>query len=207
VPTGTVVALVGGNGAGKSTVVAALAGTVPLTGGRVLLDGREVTRLWPHQRAAAGLRVVPDVGNVFPGLTVAQNLAQFARGGDVAAALAVFPELGRHLEQAAGTLSGGERQMLALARLLVRPGRCLVLDEPVRALSPGAIARAYAALRSQATPDRAVLIVDAPRPELLALAGIVYVLRRGVVGWAGEPVELTPAQRQAVLAERPAHAR
>lgn len=195
-PNGVVTALVGRNGAGKSSVVRCFAGLLALRAGALRWDGRDVTSLSPSERARAGMTVVPDERGVFPGMTVEENLRLFAGGGPLDAAgvdraLDVFPELGRHLDQPAGTMSGGERQMLALSRVFIRPGRAVLVDELSRGLSRDATARCYSALADLAGPDRALVVVEQYVDDVLRIAGLVYVLTRGVVTFAGEPGELS----------------
>jgi branched-chain amino acid transport system ATP-binding protein len=191
-PVGSVVALLGRNGAGKSSALSVLAGTLPLRSGHVRLDGRDITRLTSHQRARLGITVVPDEPNVFAALSVADNLALFARGGSTDPAYATFPELSARRDQHAGTLSGGERQMLALARIVLRPTPVLLLDEVSRGLAPTVVTRLYEVIAGLRSPTRTIVAVEQHRDELLALADLVYVLRRGELAWAGTPAELVP---------------
>jgi branched-chain amino acid transport system ATP-binding protein len=190
-PAGSVVALLGRNGAGKSTLLRVLAGTMGLQSGAILWRGRDITGVPAFARAADGLALVPDERNVFADLSVAENLDVFAAGGAVDPALEVFPELGNLLDQRAGTLSGGERQMLALSRVLVRPAGAILLDEVSRGLSPGVVARLSDAIAGLAGPHRVVVIVEQYLHDVLHLADTVYVLRRGEVTFAGEPSELS----------------
>jgi branched-chain amino acid transport system ATP-binding protein len=189
-PFGTTVALVGPNGGGKSTLLRALAGLVRVRAGDVLLDGAPVPAGPAHRRAAAGFTLVPGDRNVFPSLTVAETLRLFAGGGPVVAALETFPELEGLLERRGDELSGGERQMVALAHGLLRPGRVLMVDELSQGLSVGARRRAYDALAGLAAPDRLIVVVEQYVEGALAVADLVYVLDRGRVRFAGEPAEL-----------------
>jgi branched-chain amino acid transport system ATP-binding protein len=189
-PAGSVVALIGRNGAGKSTVLRCLAGLVPLRTGVLRLDGHDITRTVAYERAAAGMTLIPDEHGTFADLTVAENLEVLGSGRPPAEALAVFPELGDRLAQRAGTLSGGEQQMLALSRLFMRPGRVVLVDELSRGLSPAVTARCYAALGGLVGPERIVVIVEQYLHEVMRLADIVYVMARGEVAFAGEPSEL-----------------
>ena len=193
-----VTALLGRNGAGKTTTLSVLAGTVPLRSGRVRFAGHDISRWSTHRRRRAGITLVPDEPNVFATLTVADNLTLFAEGGPTDGAYVTFPELRGLGDRRAGRLSGGERQMLALSRVLVRPTPVILLDEVSRGLAPAAVQRLYAALASMRSPERIIVVVDQYRDELLGLADIVYVLRRGELAWAGEPAELRG---------RPLHAR
>ena len=146
-PTGAVVAVVGRNGAGKTTLLRTIAGTLPLNSGTVCWQGRDVTNQTAQQRATVGLTFVPDENNVFVSLTVAENLALFGGDAPLDPVLTTFPELRALLDRRAGTLSGGEQQMLVLCRALLRPGRVVLLDEVSRGLSPTVQPRLYSAYR------------------------------------------------------------
>jgi branched-chain amino acid transport system ATP-binding protein len=189
-PAGSVVALVGRNGAGKTTALRCLAGLVPLRAGSVRHDGDDITRISAQRRATDGLMLVPDEHGVFGELTVAENLAVLGSGHAIDPVLELFPELAGHLEQPAATLSGGEQQMLALSRLFLRPGYAVLVDELSRGLSPAVTARCYAALGDVASPERVVVIVEQYLHDVIRLADIVYVMARGRVTFAGEPTEL-----------------
>jgi branched-chain amino acid transport system ATP-binding protein len=189
VPTGAVTALVGPNGAGKSTLLgwcAAAVGTATAMG-RLDLAGAEATS-WPTARlAAAGLRLVPSGPNIFPGLTVLENLRAT---GDPAAALELFPELRPLAAQRGATLSGGERQLLAVASALTGDWRVLLVDEPVQGIANALAARVYRELGRAATGDRAVLVTDPLPGRALRVADFVWQLDRGRVVFAGEAAEL-----------------
>ncbi|MET9615665.1 ABC transporter ATP-binding protein [Kitasatospora indigofera] len=188
-PAGRVTVLLGRNGSGRTTALRALAGDVPVSAGRVLWEGRDVTALDAHRRAAAGLAYVPAERGVFGSLTVAQNLAL---SGD-APVDRYFPELARLLHRRAGTLSGGEQQMVAVGRALAARPRLLLLDEPGRGLAPAVAARLHGALFELAAAGRTVVLAEqAPLPSL-GRAAVVHVLRRGRVAFSGEPGELGPA--------------
>jgi len=189
-PAGTIVALVGRNGAGKSTVLRCLAGLVRLRSGSVRWEGVDINDRSPYERAAAGMTLVPDRQGVFATLTVRENLALVAPDGDLDPALAVFPELADRMGQRAGTLSGGEQQMLALSRAFLRPGRVLLLDEVSLGLSPALTMRVYEALRQLVAEGRVIVMVEQYLEDVLRFARVVYVLTRGEVSFAGEPAEL-----------------
>jgi branched-chain amino acid transport system ATP-binding protein len=189
-PFGCVVALVGPNGAGKSTLLRMLAGLVRLRGGEVLLDDRPLAAGPTHRRARDGIALVPAEGNVFPSLTVAETLRLFADDRPLQPVLDAFPELEALLDRRCDTLSGGERQMVALGRALLRPGRVLMVDEPSTGLSVSARTRAYRALAALRGPERVIVVVEQYVDEALAVADLVHVLDRGVVRFAGEPAEL-----------------
>lgn len=203
-PFGCTVALVGANGGGKSTVLRVLAGLVRTRSGEVLLDGEPLPSGPAHRRAAAGFTLVPADRNVFPSLTVAEALQLFGGGERIEPALATFPELEAFLDRRCDTLSGGERQMVALAHGLLRPGRVLMLDELSQGLSVGARRRAYEAVAALAAPDRLIVVVEQYIEEALAVADLVYVLDRGRVRFAGEPTELEGADTAPVPGGQPA---
>ncbi len=195
-PPGAVVALVGRNGAGKSSALRCLAGLLPLRSGRVRWFGEDVTSLAVQQRAQRGVTLVPDTLGSFLDLTVGENLALFAGHGVSAAhdaaepALRLFPELRGRLAQRAGTLSGGEQQMLALSRAFLRPGRALLLDEVSHGLSPAVTDRVYDALGGLRSAERSIVVVEQYLETVLRVADTVYVLTRGSVTFAGPPAEL-----------------
>ena len=190
VPRGGVAALFGANGAGKTTLLRAIAGTIPLTAGRVMCDGVRLDSFAPHERARRGVVLVPEGRGVFPGLTVAENLR--AAGPDTAAApaLDLFPRLRERLGQRADTLSGGEQQMLALARAMVMRPRVLLLDEVSRGLAPSVVVTLGQSLRALVDTGVSVLIVEQHGGYALDLADVCYVLDRGEVTFTGEPHEL-----------------
>jgi branched-chain amino acid transport system ATP-binding protein len=191
-PAGSVVLLVGRNGAGKSSVLRCLAGLLRIRSGTLRWAGQDVTHLTPYQRAKNGMALIPDEHAVFADMTVRENLQLFARSLPLDPALAVFPELAGRLDQPAGTLSGGEQQMLALSHTFVRPLPVMLLDEVSRGLSPAVTARCYDALAELCRPDRTLVIVEQYIEDVLRLADLVYVLTRGEVTFAGEPGELQP---------------
>jgi len=183
VESGALVAVLGPNGAGKSTLLKVIMGLVLPRAGEVRFDGRDTTRIPPEERVALGMGYVPQVANVFPSLTVRENLAvSLPRGGArdaVDAALAWFPALREKLGLRAGVLSGGERQMLAIARALVRRPRLLLLDEPTAALAPRvarAIMEEILKIRAAGT---AVLVVEQNARLALRVADRAYVLEMG----------------------------
>ncbi|MER7703673.1 ATP-binding cassette domain-containing protein [Kitasatospora sp. NPDC097605] len=192
VPSGRVTVLLGRNGAGRTSVLHALAGLVRPAAGRVVWRGRDVTALGVHQRVRLGLALVPAERAVFPSLTVAEHLAVGARprGGATDEALELFPELSALLPRRAGTLSGGQQQLIAVARALTAAPRLLLLDEPDRGLAPAVAARLHAhLLSSAAATGRTVVLTAQSLPPTLAGAGAVYALHRGEVSFSGEPGE------------------
>ncbi|GHE94177.1 ABC transporter ATP-binding protein [Streptomyces longispororuber] len=182
--------LLGRNGSGRTTALRALAGAVPLSGGAVVWDGADVTRLRAHERARRGLCFVPDRQAVFGTLTVRENLELAHARGDVTAALEAYPELRPLLARRAGTLSGGEQRMLALSRALLSAARAVLADEPTQGMSPAVASRTYALLGGL---DACVVLAEQRLPPgLRARAGravVVYELRRGEVVFRGEAAE------------------
>jgi len=195
VPTGRISAVLGPNGAGKTTLLRTLAGLITPAGGTVRWRGRDVTRRLAYRRARDGLLLVPDEGGVFADLTVADNVAVFAAGRPAetafAAVVEAFPVLGERRDQLAGTLSGGEQQMLALSRALARPFRLLLIDELSRGLAAPLVTQLYRVLTGLAeSTDAAIVLVEQDSAAVLPIARVVYVLRRGAVVFAGEPADL-----------------
>ncbi|NUU24163.1 MAG: ABC transporter ATP-binding protein [Streptomycetaceae bacterium] len=189
-PAGAVTAVLGRNGAGRSTLLRTLAGLLSPATGRIEWDGRDITRWTASERARHGLALIPDGHGVFAGLPVRDNLRVFAGGGPVDPALDAFPVLRTRLGQRAGTLSGGEQQMLAVSRALLRPSRVLLLDELSQGLAPRVVAQLYEVVTQLAAGNRTVVLVEQYAGEALRRADVAYVLRRGRVAFAGEAGEL-----------------
>ncbi|MFF7772191.1 ATP-binding cassette domain-containing protein [Streptomyces massasporeus] len=178
--------LLGRNGSGRTTALRALAGTVPLSGGAVLWDGADVTRVPAYERARRGMCLVPERRAVFGSLTVRENLELAAP--DPSVALDAYPQLRPLLRRRAGTLSGGEQRMLALSRALLARARVVLVDEPAQGMSPAVAARTYALLGAL---DACVVVAEQRLPPALrGRPAIVYELRRGAVVFAGEAGEL-----------------
>ena len=192
VPEGALVALLGANGAGKSTLLKAIAGLVPLESGTMRFRGAALDGP-SHNRADLGVCLIPEGRGIFPNLTVADNL-RVALGDDdarVAEAVNHFPVLGERMSQLAGTLSGGEQQMLALARAVgARPG-LLMADELSLGLAPLLVETIMSTLEHvHREQGLTVLLVEQYATHALRLADLVYLLDRGRLVWAGEPGEL-----------------
>jgi branched-chain amino acid transport system ATP-binding protein len=202
VPEGATVALLGPNGAGKSTLLKVLAGLHKAERGRVLFRGRDVTG-WPaHRRARAGLLLLPEGRAIFPGLSVADNLRlSGAEGAAAERVLRAFPVLGERRGQTAGTLSGGEQQMLALARAMAVESPMVMLDEPSLALAPRLVDEVFLAIARLRDEGRTILLVEQYVGRALDLADVAYVMRKGRIEFAGEPGELRddPALSRAYL--------
>ncbi|WP_282701525.1 ATP-binding cassette domain-containing protein [Streptomyces sp. CC219B] len=178
--------LLGRNGSGRTTVLRALAGAVPLSGGAVVWDGTDVTRVPAHERARRGLCLVPERQAVFGSLTVRENLELTTPAYD--RALEAYPPLESLLPRRAGTLSGGEQRMLALSRALLSRARVLLVDEPVQGMSPAVATRTYELL---AASEACVVVAEQRLPPVLRdRPALVYELRRGAVVFSGEAREL-----------------
>ncbi|HUF86012.1 MAG TPA: ABC transporter ATP-binding protein [Thermohalobaculum sp.] len=192
---GEVVALMGRNGMGKTTSIRSILRLTPHARGRIVFEGRDLAGLPPHRAARLGLGLVPEGRRCFPNLTVAENLAATERPGpwDRAAVERLFPRLAERRGQMAGTLSGGEQQMLAIGRALMTNPRLLILDEATEGLAPTIRAEIWAALRRLKAEGEAILIVDKTLKELLPLAERCVILERGRTVWRGAPGELTQA--------------
>jgi branched-chain amino acid transport system ATP-binding protein len=193
VPEGRVVALLGPNGAGKSTLLRVASGLLPPARGRLELDGHDVTTARPSRLSALGLCHIPEGRAIFPSMTVAENLKLLGSAGQTDAverACDAFPVLSNRLTQIAGTMSGGEQQMLALTRAYLTTQRYVLLDEVSMGLAPIVVDQIFEFLRRLADAGTALLIVEQYVAKALELADIVYVLARGDVSFCGEPGEL-----------------
>ena len=198
VDPGEVVSVVGPNGSGKSTLLKALIGVVQVLGGRVLWEGREVTNWSPDAAARAGVGYVPQVDDVFAPLTVKENLEMGGYllpvrevPGRITHVLDVFPQLSRMLSRRAGRLSGGERKMLAMGRVLMLQPRAFVLDEPTANLAP-ALANMVLEdhIRQLSATGASVLIVEQRARAVLAISDRTYVMAGGRCQLEGTPAEL-----------------
>lgn len=201
VAAGEVVALMGRNGMGKSTTLRAILRLLRSTRGALRFDGRDLTPLTPTRAARLGLGLVPEGRRLFPNLTVAENLIATARPGpwDRAGVERLFPRIAERRRQMAGTLSGGEQQMVAIARALMTNPRLLLLDEATEGLAPAIRAEIWAALRRLKAEGEAILIVDKTLAELLPLADRAVILENGRSVWTGPPATLDPATAARLL--------
>jgi branched-chain amino acid transport system ATP-binding protein len=186
VGAGELVVLLGPNGAGKSTLVKAMAGLVPVFSGHVRLAGEDITGLPAHRIVYRGLAFVPQTENVFAAMSVAENLAlsghilpRAARRRRVTAVHELFPDLARQRRLLAGRLSGGQRQMLAIARALMIEPRVLMLDEPSAGLSPKLVETVFARLQAVRRSGVAILLVEQNARAALAIGDRAYVLAEG----------------------------
>ncbi|AUB82907.1 ABC transporter ATP-binding protein [Candidatus Thiodictyon syntrophicum] len=189
VTQGEVVCLIGANGAGKTTTMRALAGLLPAAAGTIRYAGSEVTGLPVHRRARLGISLVPEGRGVFPRLTVAENLQMGAYfrtdmagiAADLARVYGLFPRLEERRAQTGGTLSGGEQQMLAIARALMSRPRLLLLDEPSMGLAPLAVQTIFATIRLIADQGMTLLLVEQNARLALEVSGRGYVLEGGLI--------------------------
>ena len=202
VGAGEIVTLLGANGSGKSTTLRAISGLVRPSTGRVVFDGRDITRAAPDAIVAAGVGHVPEGREIFPEFTVHENLLvgghTVPRAGVAEATereFALFPVLRERARQLAGTLSGGEQQMLAIARaLMIRP-RLLLLDEPSLGLSPRLAREIFAVIARLSAEGATILLVEQNARRALALASRAYVLETGRVVVSGPARELAADPR------------
>ena len=194
VPPSSVVALLGPNGAGKTTLLRVASGLLRPTHGQLMVDGQDLTGASPHRLMQAGVCHVPEGRGVFPSLSVRDNLLlQSIKGQEgeaVDKAVTAFPRLGERLGQLAGTMSGGEQQMLALARAYVQQPRFVLLDEVSMGLAPKVVDVIFEFLAVLAAQGTALLLVEQYVTRALAAANYVYLLGRGEIVFAGEPGEL-----------------
>lgn len=193
---GEIVGMIGPNGAGKSTFVKTVFGLVPLRSGHVTFDGKDIGRAPPHELVASGIGYVPQLANVFPSLTVEENLRMglYLRPRvweeRLAAVSELFPILGQRGEQRAGLLSGGERQMLAMGRALMMDPALLLLDEPSAGLAPNMQDLVFDRVRTIAEAGVSILMVEQNARRCLQIADRAYVLDQGLNAYTGEGRDL-----------------
>jgi branched-chain amino acid transport system ATP-binding protein len=211
VEPGELVCLIGANGAGKTTTLRAVTGLVRSAGGLIMYDGQDIGRLRPHEIARRGLALVPEGRGVFAQLSIEENLAMgaYARSdkagvaADVERAFALFPRLKERRRQTAGTLSGGEQQMLAISRALMSRPKLLLLDEPSMGLAPLMVEKIFEVIRAIAAEGVTLLLVEQNARLALEVSHRGYVLEGGLVTISGPARELLgdPRIREAYLGE------
>ena len=197
VNAGEIVALLGSNGAGKSTLNNTVCGLVPTWAGRVRFDGADLTGAHYRRVVQAGLIQVPEGRRIFPNLTVRENLelgsftrAREYRARNLERVFGTFPRLAERVAQKAGTMSGGEQQMLAIGRGLMAEPRLLILDEPSLGLSPLLVEELFALIRRLHGEGLSVLLVEQNVGQSLEIADRAYVLENGAIRFQGRPAEL-----------------
>jgi len=196
---GEVVTIIGANGAGKSTLLKSIVGLEPVASGKVLIDGKDCTYVAGHKRGGLGVAMSPEGRGVFPDQTVRENLALGAYSrkdraarteGEIEREFARFPRLKERQHQLAGTLSGGEQQMLAISRALMSDPRLLLLDEPSLGLAPLIIKDIFAAIRQLRESGLTILLVEQMAKQALGVADRAYVLETGCITLEGSGREL-----------------
>ncbi|MGH8682105.1 MAG: ABC transporter ATP-binding protein [Burkholderiales bacterium] len=201
---GEIVTLIGANGAGKSTTMRGVAGAMLPRRGKIMFDGKNVTRMPAHARALAGIALVPEGRRVFPALSVRENLEmggfKFRRDrkrmrAQIERMLEMFPPLRERASQAAGTLSGGEQQMLALSRALISEPRLLCMDEPSLGLAPLVVEDIFKSIRAANASGTSILLVEQNARYALETATRGYVLQTGTIIAAGACADLKQDER------------
>ena len=187
VDEGEIVSLIGANGAGKTTTLKTISGLRPLTSGRILFNGQDISKTPGHKRVLLGIGQSPEGRGVFPGMTVQENLLMgaYTRKDDLAADLeevyGLFPRLAERKTQFGGTMSGGEQQMIAIGRALMTKPKVLLLDEPSMGLAPMLIAQIFDIIREINKRGTTVLLVEQNAQQALKLSDRAYVLETGTV--------------------------
>ena len=200
VAPGEMVTLMGRNGMGKTTTLKVISGTLPVWQGNVRYDGKRIDGRSPYEIARSGVTLVPEGRGIFPGLDVRENLDIGVRAADSGAGegrkerleqvLETFPRLRERLSQRAGTLSGGEQQMLALSRAVVGEARVVLVDEASMGLSPIMVDQVFEFMTRITAAGTSLLVVEQYVHRALEIAGHVYLLNRGQVAFSGSPADL-----------------
>ena len=191
VDEGEIVTLIGANGAGKTTTMKTVSGVRPVTRGRILFEGNDITKVPAHKRTGMGICQAPEGRGIFPGMSVLENLEMgcyvrkdrksAAKQSDLERVFALFPRLAERKEQAGGSMSGGEQQMLAIGRALMSRPRVLLLDEPSMGLAPMLIAQIFDIITEINKQGTTVLLVEQNAAQALRRAHRAYVLETGRV--------------------------
>ena len=196
---GELVSLLGANGAGKSSTIKCIAGALKAASGTIALEGRDITAANPEQVIRSGLATVPETRDVFPDLTVAENLMlgayihrrdQAGNRQNLEKLHSLFPRLAEHSAQAAGTLSGGEQQMLVIARALMARPSVLLLDEPSLGLAPAIVERIFEMIATLKQSGLTILLVEQNVNQALSIADRAYVMRLGAIVASGTADEI-----------------
>jgi len=197
IDAGEIVALLGSNGAGKSTLNNNVSGVFRPTGGRVMFEGRDITGLRSEDIVDLGIVQVPEGRRIFPNMSIRENLelGSYRRGKprraeNLGRVVAIFPLLGERIAQLAGTLSGGEQQMLAIGRAMMADPRLLILDEPSLGLSPLLVEEMFALIRTLNDEGLAIFLVEQNVMQSLEIADRAYVMENGSIVLSGSPADL-----------------
>jgi branched-chain amino acid transport system ATP-binding protein len=210
VDAGEVVTLIGANGAGKTTTMKAISGLLPAGRGKIRFDGEDITNLRADRRVPKGISQAPEGRGIFPGMTVIENLQMGAytrkskgneRQADLDRVFGLFPRLAERRTQVAGTMSGGEQQMLTIGRALMAHPRLLLLDEPSMGLAPKLIQQIFSIVREINSQGTTVLVVEQNAQQALSIAHRAYILETGSVVKEGQGREMLgdPAVKAAYL--------
>jgi branched-chain amino acid transport system ATP-binding protein len=209
IPAGSITALIGANGAGKTTLLRTISGIIPAEAGTIHYDGQDIVGMPPQDIVRAGLVQVPEGRRLFPDMTVLENLlvgssspaARPRRGENLALVLELFPKVRDRQAQLAGTLSGGEQQMVAIARALMASPRLLLLDETSLGLAPIVVDEIFVALRRLAAQGLTILVVEQNTALALEVADHGYVLEQGrfAIQGAASSLAADPRVKQAYL--------
>lgn len=196
VEAGRVVALLGRNGVGKTTLIRSIFGLTPPREGMIRFKGRSIVGLAPHRISRTGIRLIPQGRRIFPSLTVDENLQvalrpREGRGWTIARVLETFPRLRERIRIRAGKLSGGEQQMLACGRALVGNPELLLMDEPTEGLAPLMVAELGRVIEQLKEEGLSIFLVEQNLPFALELADHVYVMSKGRIVYDGSPEELS----------------
>jgi len=201
VPDGDILAVLGRNGMGKTTLIRCVAGLLPASAGSISLDGHDITRLPPHERARLGLTTVVQGRGIFPRLTVRENLemGRIAAGGNkrsrVDEVIGYFPRLGERLEQAAGTMSGGEQQMLAIGRGLMTHPRIMLLDEPSDGIMPILVMQIADILAEiNRREGMTIIIVEQNLPMVFRMTNHCMIIEKGRIVAEGSREEISSSE-------------
>jgi branched-chain amino acid transport system ATP-binding protein len=198
VPEGKVVALLGPNGAGKTTLLRVASGLLGISEGSISLHGQDVTKKKPYQRNRDGLCLVPEGRGIFPNLSVKENLTlqvpPWKKDGSFEPALEAFPILKERLSQTAGSMSGGQQQMLALSRCFLADPKVVLLDEVSMGLAPRIIDEIFIALDKLAKAGVSLLLVEQYVSRALEASDHIYLLNRGKITFSGSPKEIDEAE-------------
>jgi len=209
ISAGEIVSLIGSNGAGKTTTLSSIAGLVKSSGGKITFEGNDITNAPPHQLVRMGISLSPEGREVFPALTVEENLRLGAYTRKDRARVAasfervynLFPRLKERVSQYAGTLSGGEQQMLAIGRALMCEPRLLLLDEPSLGLAPTLVAQIFSLIEEINHQGTTILLIEQNANMALSVSNRAYVLETGTISMSGSAKELAvdPKVKKAYL--------